>query len=99
MWFHKDAIANIFGFGDLVHQYQITYDSAKEDAFLVHMKHKIVKFTWTTDRLSQFKVPYAYKDALKVKEKEMTETSNMVQTSMTTRLFIPRRQVEQAKVA
>ena len=40
LWFQKDAIANIFGFGDLVDQYQITYDSAKEDAFLVHMKDK-----------------------------------------------------------
>ena len=38
VWFQEDAIANIFGFGDLVDQYQITCDSAKEDAFLVHMK-------------------------------------------------------------
>ena len=38
VWFQEDAIANIFGFGDLVDQYQITCDSAKADAFLVSMK-------------------------------------------------------------
>ena len=40
VWFQEDAIANIFGFGDLVDQYWITYDSAKEDAFLVHIVEK-----------------------------------------------------------
>ena len=40
VWFQEDSIANIFGFGNLVHQYWITYNSAKEDAFLVHMKEK-----------------------------------------------------------
>ena len=42
VWFHEDAIANIFGFGDLVSKYRITYDSEMEDAFLVHMEHKTV---------------------------------------------------------
>ena len=50
-WFHEEAIANIFGFGDLVINYRITYDSEKEDAFLVHMEHKAVKFTRTPDGL------------------------------------------------
>ena len=42
VWFEEDASAKIFGFGDLVDQYWITYDSAKDDAFLVHMKEKTV---------------------------------------------------------
>ena len=42
VWFHEDGIANTFGFGDLVSKYRITYDSEKEDAFLVHMEHKTV---------------------------------------------------------
>ena len=57
VWFQEDAITNIFGFGDLVDQDQITYDSAKEDAFLVHMKEKTVMFTWTPEGLYKFKVP------------------------------------------
>ncbi|KAL7573431.1 hypothetical protein ACA910_013750 [Epithemia clementina (nom. ined.)] len=47
VWFDKDAIANIFGFADLVKKYRITYDSKKEDAFLVHMDDGIVKFKRT----------------------------------------------------
>ena len=54
VWFQEDAIANIFGFGDLVNKYRITYDSEKEDAFLVHMEHKTVKFTRTPEGLYQF---------------------------------------------
>ena len=55
--FHEDAIANIFGFGDLVSKYRITDDSEKEDAFLVHMEHKTVRFARTPEGLYQFKVP------------------------------------------
>jgi hypothetical protein len=40
----KDAIANIFGFSDLKKKHRITYDSDKEDAFLVHMDNEIIKF-------------------------------------------------------
>ena len=54
VWFHEDAIANSFGSGDLVNKYRITYDSEKEDAFLVHMEHKTVKFTRTPEGLYQF---------------------------------------------
>jgi hypothetical protein len=37
VYFNKDAIANIFGFSDLKTKHRITYDSNKEDAFLVHI--------------------------------------------------------------
>ena len=77
VWFQEDSIANIFGFEDLVDQYQITYDSAKEDAFLVHMKEKTVKFTQTPEGLYQFYVPNTYKNYLKKKEAKL-ETSSMV---------------------
>ena len=45
VWFQEDAIANIVGFGDLVDYYFITYDSAKKDAFLVHMKENSEVYT------------------------------------------------------
>ena len=89
VWFQKDTIANIFGFGDRVDQYQITYDSANEDAFLVHMEDKTVKFTWTPEGLDQFKIPNTYKNYLKKKKETKTETSYMVQTVMRTRLCTP----------
>ena len=61
VWFHEDVIANIFGFGDLVSKYRITYDSEMEDAFLVHVEHKTVKFTRTPEGLYQLAVPQSYK--------------------------------------
>ena len=95
--FQEDAIANIFGFGDLVDQYQITYDSAKEDAFLVHMKAKTVKFTWTPEGLYQFKVPNTYKNYLKKKKETKLETSNVVQTVDENKIGYTKQQVERAE--
>jgi hypothetical protein len=37
VYYDKDAIANIFGFSNLKKKHRITYDSKKEDAFLVYM--------------------------------------------------------------
>ena len=45
VYFDKDAVANIFGFSDLKRRYRITHDSDnKEDAFIVHKEHEIIKF-------------------------------------------------------
>ena len=77
---NPELVTNIFGFGDLVHQYQTMPESAKEYAFLIHMKHKRVKFTQTHKGLYQFKVPNAYKNDSKKKKGTKTETSDMVQT-------------------
>jgi hypothetical protein len=44
VYYNEDAIANIFGFSDLKKKDRITYDSDKEDAFLVHMDNEIIKF-------------------------------------------------------
>jgi hypothetical protein len=30
----------------MVDRHPVTYDSTKEDAFIVHLPHKQVKFTW-----------------------------------------------------
>jgi hypothetical protein len=40
----KALSTNIFGFSDLKKKHQITYDLNKEDAFLVHMDNKNIKF-------------------------------------------------------
>jgi hypothetical protein len=44
VYYDEDAIANIFGFSDLKKKHQITYDSNKEDAFLVHVDNESIKF-------------------------------------------------------
>jgi hypothetical protein len=36
VWYDKPAIANIFGLLDLKEKHRITFDSDKEDAFIVH---------------------------------------------------------------
>jgi hypothetical protein len=37
VWYDETAIANIFGLSDLKKKHRITFDSEKEDAFIVHM--------------------------------------------------------------
>ena len=60
VYYNKDAIANIFGLSDLKKKHQITYDSEKEDAFLVHMDNKIIKFECSPEGLYQYEVSKIY---------------------------------------
>jgi hypothetical protein len=89
VYFDKDAIANIFGFSDLKTEHRITYNSNKEDAFLVHMNNKILKFECTPEGLYQYKVSKDYKEGL----------NDEVQTSVTSNLISTLRQFEHAKEA
>jgi hypothetical protein len=50
-WFDPNQIANICGFSHMVDKHCITYDSNKEDAFLVHSDSGIIKFERTPDGL------------------------------------------------
>ena len=61
VWFDDQAIANIFGFKYLVKFHRITYDSAKEDAFLIHAPGGIIRFKATEDGLYQYQVSDKYK--------------------------------------
>ena len=66
VWYDEDAIANIFGFANLVDKHQIMYNSNKEDTFLVHMKdNKIIKFKRTPDGLYSYEPSTKYKATLK----------------------------------
>ena len=54
-------MANIFGFSHMVNKYHITHDSDKEeDAFLIHMLDKIVKFMRTLEGLDAFRPPTCF---------------------------------------
>ena len=56
VWYDKDAIANIIGFADLLSKSnRITYDSAKEDAFIVHLPDGKLKLKRTAEGLYAFK--------------------------------------------
>lgn len=58
------AIENIFSFNKMAQRYRITYDSSKEDAFIVHKDGKQIKFKASKNRLYYFKPNY------KLQEKE-----------------------------
>jgi hypothetical protein len=95
VYYDEDAIANIFGFSDLKKKHQITYDSDKEDAFLVHMGNKIIKFECSPDRLYQYSVSSGYQQGLKEDQKE-DGASNLISTVAENRKG---RQFERAKEA
>jgi hypothetical protein len=55
-WFNPHVITNIFSYAEMAKQYRITYDSNMEDAFIVHIPDKKVKFTKTEQGLHIFKL-------------------------------------------
>ena len=54
VYYDPEQVANIFGFSHMTENHRVTFDSKKENAFLVHMPNGIVKFTRTPEGL------YAY---------------------------------------
>jgi hypothetical protein len=57
VWFDPTAMTNIFSYAQMVDCHPVTYDSTKEDAFIVHLPHKQVKFT-QENRLYVYRPPY-----------------------------------------
>ena len=55
VYYDPSMMANIFGLCDMVDRCRVTFDSAVEDAFFVHLQDSIIKFTRTPEGL------YAYK--------------------------------------
>mgnify|MGYP002176679840 FL=1 len=96
VYYDKDAIANIFGFSDLKKKHRITYDSDKEDAFIVHMDDEIIKFECSPEGLYQYEVTKGYKKNLNNVE---LDTSNLVTTVNENRKGYTLRQYERAKEA
>ena len=54
-WLNEDAITNIFSAAEMAAKHRVTYDSEKEDAYIVHLPNKQVKFTKTSSGLYVFK--------------------------------------------
>jgi hypothetical protein len=57
VWFDPTAMTNIFSYAQMVDRHPVTYDSTKEDAFIVHLPHKQVKFT-RENGLYVYRPPY-----------------------------------------
>ena len=55
VWFSTEAVTNIFSMAHMVDRHPVTYDATKEDAFIVHLPHKQVKFCCNPNGLYIFK--------------------------------------------
>jgi hypothetical protein len=60
VWYDKTAIANTFGLSDLKMKHRITFDSEKEDAFIVHVDKGNMKFKCNPEGLYTFEVSNKY---------------------------------------
>jgi hypothetical protein len=83
---------------DLKEKHRITYDSNKEDAFLVHMDTAIIKFECSPDGLYQYSVSKGYQQSLK-DDRKKDGTSNFIGTVAENRQGYTLRQYERAKEA
>jgi hypothetical protein len=86
VWYDKTAIANIFGLSDLKKKHRITFDSEKDDAFIVHAHDGNMKFKCNPEGLYTFKVSNKY----------LKKESNLVTTVNVNRVGYTQRQFEQA---
>jgi hypothetical protein len=89
VWYDKTAIANIFGLLDLKKKHRISFDSEKEDAFIVHMDKGNMKFKCNPKELYTFEVSYKY----------LKKENHLIKTVKENRVGYTQRQFEQAKRA
>jgi hypothetical protein len=96
--FDPGQIANIYGFSHMADENRITYDSQKEDAFLVHTNGGVIKFTRTPDGLYAYKPSEAYKKHVAdSNETGRHYVDNMVSTVRENMMGYTQRQFENAK--
>jgi len=81
VWCDQEAIANTFGFADMVEKCCVACDSEKEDAFLVHMPMKIVKFKCTPEG------PCEFKEAQKQYPKHVAALEEVLKGKNQTKIF------------
>ena len=58
--FDPGHITNMFGFTRMTDKYEITYDSDKEDTFIMQTNNGIIKFSITPEGLYVYKPPDSY---------------------------------------
>ena len=87
-------------------KYQITYDSDKEDAFIMHTDNGIIKMSRTPEGLYSYKPSFSYlkqvdytKCMSPPTETSGSQLSNMVLTVIENRKGYTQRQFENSKTA
>ena len=99
-WFDPNQIANVYGFSHMADKYRITYDSEKEDAFMVHANEGIIKFTRTLDGLYAYRPSTKFKSQVAESKKDTLPQLNNVVTSVEeNKRGYTQRQFENAKQA
>lgn len=82
---HQSGMANVLGLCELVKDYRVTFDSAKQDAFHVHTKRGIVEFRRAKNGM------YIYKPNSVVRKE------NHLETVEGNKLFFTKRQLKRAE--
>jgi hypothetical protein len=89
VWYDETAIASIFGLSELKKKHRVTYDSEKEDTFIVHMINNTFKFKCNPKGLYTYKVSNEY----------LKKQSHLISTVKENRVEYTQRQFEQTKRA
>ena len=67
-WLDEDSITNIFSLAELTKDYRVTFDSSKENAFMIHAGDEKIKFACSEEGLYYYKLPENF---MKQREKTM----------------------------
>ncbi len=104
-WYDPDMLTNIFSFSKMADKHRVVYDSAKEDAILVHTDTGVIKFKRTPEGLYAYKPSDNYKQ-LVAESKSMAvyaqteeKAQHHVSTVKENMAGFTKREVERAKLA
>ena len=89
IWYHPNAIANVFSLAKVADKYRVQYDSNIEDAFTVHGPNWKVKFNRIAENL------YIWAP----KAEEIKAGTDLVNSLHDNKLFFTNRQIQKAKLA
>ena len=104
-WYDPDMLTNIFSFSKMADKYRVVYDSAKEDAIIIHTDNGQIKFKRTPEGLYAYKPTAKYKESVSrlknpvVHAQILEGTQHHVSTVKENMEGFTKREVEQAKLA
>ena len=99
VWYDENAIANIFALRDIKNKHRVTYDSAKEDAFIIHNSHNInecTRFKCNAHGIYELYVPVCHK---RQDNKNIQEQSHLIDTVKENRQGYTKAQFQRAVAA
>ena len=95
-WLDEDSITNIFSLAELTKDYRVTFDSNKENAFVIHTGDKKIKFACSEEGLYYYKLPENF---TKQREKVVSTGVQMVNTVNENKTYHTERKIKRATVA